>query len=47
MTMPSAPLFRFALAGLLGVAVPLLVSCGGSGSGLIPVGNAGPMICAG
>jgi hypothetical protein len=41
--MPSAPLFRFALAGLLGVAVPLLVSCGSSGTGLIPVGNAGPL----
>ena len=41
--MPSAPLFRFALAGLLGVAVPLLVSCGSSGGGLIPVGNAGPL----
>jgi hypothetical protein len=41
--MRSAPLFRFALAGLLGVAVPLLVACGGSGDGLIPVGNAGPL----
>jgi hypothetical protein len=41
--MPKAPLFRFALAGLLGVAVPLLVACGGSGGGLIPVGNAGPL----
>jgi hypothetical protein len=42
-TMPKVPLFRFALAGLLGVAVPLLVACGGSGGGLIPVGNAGPL----
>jgi hypothetical protein len=42
-TMPNAPLLRFALAGLLGVAVPLLVACGGSGGGLIPVGNAGPL----
>jgi hypothetical protein len=42
-TMPSAPLHRLALAGLLGVAVPLLVACGGSGTGLIPVGNAGPL----
>ena len=43
MTMPNAPLYRFALAALLGVAVPLLVACGGSGGGLIPVGNAGPL----
>jgi len=42
-TMPNAPLYRFALAALLGVAVPLLVACGGSGGGLIPVGNAGPL----
>jgi len=39
----TAPLLRLALAGLLGLAVPLLVACGGSGGGLIPVGNAGPL----
>jgi hypothetical protein len=37
------PILRFALAGLLGAAVPLLVSCGSSGAGLIPVQNAGPL----
>jgi hypothetical protein len=40
--LPSS-LLRFAVAGLLGVAGPLLASCGGSGAGLIPVGNAGPL----
>jgi hypothetical protein len=34
---------RFALAGLVGVAVALPVSCGGSSSGLIPAVNAGPL----
>lgn len=38
----SAPL-RAALAGLLGAATALLISCGGSGAGLIPAGNAGPL----
>jgi hypothetical protein len=41
--MPNTALLRFALAGLLGVAVPLLLACGSSGGGLIPVGNAGPL----
>ncbi len=36
-------ILRLALAGLLGVAVALLISCGSSGAGLIPVGNAGPL----
>jgi hypothetical protein len=40
--LPSS-LLRFAVAGLLGVVGPLLASCGGSGAGLIPVGNAGPL----
>jgi len=31
------------LAGLLGVAAALLVSCGSSSNGLIPAGNAGPL----
>jgi hypothetical protein len=31
------------LAGSLGVTAALLVSCGSSGAGLIPVGNAGPL----
>jgi len=50
MTMPGGSpshlrgqLYSFALAGMLGVAIPLLASCGGSGAGLIPVGNAGPL----
>src|SRR5271154_2689192 len=50
MTMPGGSpshlrgqLCRFALAGMLGVAIPLLASCGSSGAGLIPVGNAGPL----
>jgi hypothetical protein len=36
-------LLRASLAGLLGVATALLISCGGSGAGLIPAGNAGPL----
>ena len=50
MTMPGGSpshlrgqLCRFALAGMLGVAIPLLASCGSSGAGLIPAGNAGPL----
>ncbi|MGN6373521.1 MAG: hypothetical protein ACTHM1_11130 [Solirubrobacteraceae bacterium] len=35
--------FRLLIAALLGVAVALLVSCGGSGKGLIPEANAGPL----
>lgn len=34
---------RLACAGLLGLAAALLVSCGGSGKGLIPTGDAGPL----
>jgi len=37
------PLLRLVLAGLLGVAAALLVSCGSSSNGLIPAGNAGPL----
>jgi hypothetical protein len=36
-------LLRLACAGLLGLAAALLVSCGSSGKGLIPTGNAGPL----
>jgi hypothetical protein len=36
-------LLRASLAALLGVATALLISCGGSGAGLIPAGNAGPL----
>src|SRR5271167_1027853 len=50
MTMPGGSpsnlrgqLCRFALVGMLGFAIPLLASCGSSGTGLIPVGNAGPL----
>jgi hypothetical protein len=39
----SSPIIRYLLAGLLGVAAALLVSCGSSGAGLIPTGNAGPL----
>jgi hypothetical protein len=38
-----ATLLRLACAGLLGLAAALLVSCGSSGKGLIPTGNAGPL----
>jgi hypothetical protein len=38
-----AALPRLLLAGILGVAAALLVSCGTSGKGLIPTGNAGPL----
>ncbi len=34
---------RILLAGLLGVSAALLVACGGSGKGLIPAANAGPL----
>ncbi|MGP0103228.1 MAG: hypothetical protein ACLPUT_16600 [Solirubrobacteraceae bacterium] len=34
---------RLALAGLLGIAAALLVSCGGSSGKLIPVADAGPL----
>lgn len=38
--MPTA---RLLLAALLGVAAAVLVSCGGTGNGLIPAGNASPL----
>jgi hypothetical protein len=34
---------RFVMAGVLGAASALLVSCASSGGGLIPTGNAGPL----
>jgi hypothetical protein len=34
---------RILLTGLLGVAATLLVACGSSGKGLIPMANAGPL----
>jgi hypothetical protein len=34
---------RLLIAGVLGVGAALLVSCGSSGKGLIPTGNAGPL----
>jgi cell division septation protein DedD len=36
-------MLRCALAALLGVAAALIISCGSSGAGLIPTGNAGPL----
>jgi hypothetical protein len=36
-------LFRLIPAGLLGVGAAVLVSCGSSGKGLIPLANAGPL----
>jgi hypothetical protein len=39
----AAMLLRGALAGLLGVIAAVLVSCGSSGAGLIPTGDAGPL----
>jgi hypothetical protein len=39
----SAMALRWAAAGLLGVLAAVLVSCGSSGAGLIPAGNAGPL----
>jgi hypothetical protein len=42
--MPVArSILRLACGAVLGVAVALLVSCGSSGAGLIPVENAGPL----
>jgi hypothetical protein len=38
-----AALLRLACAGLLGLSAALLVSCGSSGKGLIPTGDAGPL----
>jgi septal ring-binding cell division protein DamX len=37
------PILRLLLAGALGVAGALLISCGSSGKGLIPAANAGPL----
>jgi hypothetical protein len=36
-------IIRLVLVGLLGAAVALLVSCGSSGTGLIPAADAGPL----
>jgi hypothetical protein len=36
-------IFRIAAVALLGAAVALLVSCGGSGTGLIPSSSGGPL----
>jgi hypothetical protein len=38
-----ARLLRFSLAAALGVLAALLVACSGSGKGLIPTGEAGPL----
>jgi hypothetical protein len=38
-----AAFLRLACAGLLGLAAALLISCGSSGKGLIPTGDAGPL----
>jgi cell division septation protein DedD len=38
-----AALPRLFIAGVLGIGAALLVSCGASGKGLIPTGNAGPL----
>ncbi|MHB8234246.1 MAG: hypothetical protein ACYDHT_06290 [Solirubrobacteraceae bacterium] len=38
-----ASLLRFSLAATLGVAAALLIACSGSGKGLIPTGEAGPL----
>lgn len=40
---PGSSALRLLLAGLLGVGAALLVSCGSSGNGLIPLQNAGPL----
>ena len=41
--MTTRTLIRLIPAALLGVAAAMLVSCGSSGSGLIPAANAGPL----
>jgi len=38
-----APLLRISLSATLGVLAALLVACSGSGKGLIPTGDAGPL----
>jgi hypothetical protein len=39
----STHIFRIVLVALLGAAVAMLVSCGSSGTGLIPSSNGGPL----
>lgn len=39
----ARPLLRVVLAGALGVLTAVLISCGGSAKGLIPVADAGPL----
>jgi len=39
----ARPLLRVLLAASLGVLAGVLISCGGSGKGLIPVADAGPL----
>lgn len=39
----ARPLLRALLAGALGAIAAVLISCGGSGKGLIPVADAGPL----
>jgi hypothetical protein len=39
----ASTVVRLLVTGLLGVAAAVLVSCGGSGKGLIPLANAGPL----
>jgi hypothetical protein len=39
----ARPLLRALLAGALGMFAAVLISCGGSGKGLIPVTDAGPL----
>lgn len=41
--MSMSRMIRLLCASLLGVAVAVLVSCGGSGKGLIPLADAGPL----
>ncbi len=41
--MTMRTLIRLAVAALLGVSAAVLVSCGSSGKGLIPLANAGPL----
>ncbi|HST54571.1 MAG TPA: hypothetical protein VLJ42_01600 [Solirubrobacteraceae bacterium] len=43
MSTPRSSLLRLAAAALLGVAAAVLIACGGSGKGLIPTQNAGPL----
>lgn len=43
MTIGTSTPIRLLVPALLGVAAAVLVSCGGSGAGLIPTANAGPL----